>query len=87
MNTTQDALHTFIVKVCQEKMNIEVPSDADLNQEIGKAYDLDSISMYELILNLEEQYGFKVADDDIAKIEGMNIEQLSQYISDICEPA
>lgn len=74
-----EGLRNFIADVCREKMNIEVPEEIDIEGSVEVVFHLDSISMFELIVNLEEKFGVKVPDQDIERIGKMNLLQLSEY--------
>ncbi|WP_209280671.1 acyl carrier protein [Paenibacillus athensensis] len=74
-------LKQFIVQVCTEKMNMDAPGEIDETAAVEAAYNLDSISMFELIVNLEEKYGLKVPDADIEKIGKMNVAELCAYLT------
>lgn len=75
-----EELRTFIVQVCKEKMNHELPQAIDDNLPLQEAFQLDSISMFELIVNFEEKYDRQIPDDDIDKIGKMKLEDLHQYL-------
>lgn len=74
------ALRSFIIDVCREKMNHELPQDIDESLAVQEAFQLDSISMFELIVNLEEKYERQIPDDDIESIGKMKLEELLQYL-------
>jgi len=81
-NTLKD-LQEFISWVCTEKMNIDLPEKIEATKPIAEAFALDSISMYELIMNLEEKYNFKVEDEHITKIGTMSLEALNAFINEM----
>lgn len=81
MSDSVEKLKAFITMVCREKMNIDVSGEVDHTAMIGEAFDLDSISTYELILNIEEKYQIKVQDDDIEKISKMSLLELDGYLA------
>lgn len=85
MHDTVQELKAYIAQVCSTKMNIDVPERIDESVPVADAFDLDSISMYELILNLEEKYKIKVKDDDIAKIGTKTLAELHDYLSNARE--
>ncbi|MEC0244266.1 acyl carrier protein [Paenibacillus chitinolyticus] len=73
-------MKALITRICEEKMNMEVKPDVNPKEPIAQEFTLDSISLFELIVNLEEEFQFKVADDDIDKVGKMNIEELHEFI-------
>ncbi|MEY9094885.1 acyl carrier protein [Paenibacillus sp. RC84] len=73
-------MKALITRICEEKMNMEVKPDVDPEEPIAQEFSLDSISLFELIVNLEEEFQFKVADDDIDKVGKMNIAELHEFI-------
>ncbi|GIQ68873.1 acyl carrier protein [Xylanibacillus composti] len=74
------AVETFIRQVCKEKMNVEVPDRVDPSHPIEQAFELDSISMFELIVNLEEEYGIRIADAEVEQVGNMNLVELASYL-------
>ncbi|MFD2671159.1 acyl carrier protein [Marinicrinis sediminis] len=80
MNEQVIELQSYIKQVCEEKMNMEVPAETDAALPIEQAFDLDSISMFELIVNLEEKYGTRVPETDIEAIGKMNLSELVAYL-------
>ncbi len=85
MSNAIQELKAYVTHVCSDKMNIEVPDKIDEKATISEAFDLDSISIYELILNLEEKFSIKVKDEDIAKIGTMTLPELHDYLIDAGE--
>jgi acyl carrier protein len=80
MNNQLEALHQWIREICMEKMNLPAPEQIDETLPVEKAYELDSISMFELIVNLEEKYEVKVPDADVEKVGKMNLTELLMYM-------
>ncbi|MCG7408934.1 phosphopantetheine-binding protein [Paenibacillus sp. ACRRX] len=77
-----DGLKNFIAGICQEKMNIAIPEVIDTEGAVETVFQLDSISMFELIVNLEDKYDTKVPDDDIERIGRMNLHELCAYFEE-----
>ncbi|WP_028545841.1 acyl carrier protein [Paenibacillus taiwanensis] len=82
MITKVDGLKNFIASICQEKMNIAIPEVIDTEGAVETVFQLDSISMFELIVNLEDKYDTKVPDDDIERIGRMNLHELCNYFEE-----
>ncbi|MFD2670783.1 acyl carrier protein [Marinicrinis sediminis] len=74
-----EEMQQLIAQICREKMNMEVEANSDSSAPIEVVYGLDSISLFELIVNLEEKYERKVPDEDIEKIGKMNAAELLDY--------
>lgn len=73
-------LQQFIENVLTEKMNAEIPETFDPRKSVEEIYSLDSLSMFELIVNLEEKYGIKVPDDELADFGTRTLEELEAYL-------
>jgi len=80
MSVILEELKLFIITVCKERMNHELPDDVDVALPVQAAFQLDSISMFELIVNLEEKYEIKIPDNDIENVGKMRLEELAQYL-------
>lgn len=78
-----ESTHAFICKVCEERMNIKIMEEIDFNEPINQSYKLDSISIFELAVSFEEEYGVGIPDEDIEKISKMNVYQLSEYLESL----
>ncbi len=78
--TSGAEVEAFIRQVCKDKMNVEVPEKVDPAEPIEQAFELDSISMFELIVNLEEAYGIRIADAEVEQVGNMNLEELAGYL-------
>jgi acyl carrier protein len=81
MSEKVEALKKFVVTVCREKMNHEI-LDADINLQlpVQEAFQLDSISMFELVVNFEEKYEREIPDDHIEQIGKMRLDELVHYL-------
>ncbi|PWW06540.1 acyl carrier protein [Paenibacillus cellulosilyticus] len=79
MNKLEE-LQSFITEVCVTKMNMEVPQEINPEDSVEKSFQLDSISMMELIVNLEERYGCKVPDEDLAELGLKSMPALLAYL-------
>lgn len=81
MSEQVEILKTFVVTVCREKMNHEIlDADIDLKLPVQEAFQLDSISMFELVVNLEEKYEREIPDDYIEQIGRMRLDELVHYL-------
>lgn len=80
MSIRLEELKLFIIAVCKERMNHELPDDVDVALPVQQAFQLDSISMFELIVNLEEKYEIKIPDNDIETVGKMPLQELVQYL-------
>lgn len=79
MNKTSE-LQQFIENVIREKMNMDVPQEIDLQAGVEQAYGLDSIAMFELIVNLEDRFSLKVPDEDLAEFGLKTLAELEGYL-------
>jgi acyl carrier protein len=79
MNIAENT-HAFIRKVCEERMNIELSEEIDFKDPVIKSFKLDSISIFELVVTLEEEYGIGIPDTDVDKISKMSLYELSEYL-------
>ncbi|GMK36995.1 hypothetical protein PCCS19_00480 [Paenibacillus sp. CCS19] len=75
-----EELQSYITEVCVTKMNMEAPQEINLEDNVEKMFQLDSISMMELIVNLEERYGCKVPDEDLAELGLKSLPELLDYL-------
>lgn len=80
MSVRLQELKLFIIAVCKERMNHELPEDIDVTLPVQEAFQLDSISMFELIVNMEEKYVIKIPDNNIENIGKMRLEELVHYL-------
>lgn len=79
MNKLEE-LQSFITDVCATKMNMEVPQEINAEDSVEKSFQLDSISMMELVVNLEERYDCKVPDEDLAELGLKSLPELLAYL-------
>ncbi len=76
-----EALKTYIITVCRDKMNHELPNDnIDEQLPIQEAFQLDSISLFELVVNFEDKYDREIPDDHIEQIGQMKLSELVLYL-------
>ena len=57
-----------IKNVMAEKLDIE-PEDITLEADLKKDLQLDSLSVLELVMALEDEYGIRVPDEELMKLE------------------
>ena len=78
-----EIIHTFISELCDDRMNIDLPEEINFNDPLKKSYQLDSISMFEVVVNLEEEYSVGIPNEDVEKISNMSLYQLSEYLESL----
>ncbi|MBR6897696.1 MAG: acyl carrier protein [Lachnospiraceae bacterium] len=57
-----------IKNVMAEKLDID-PEDITLEADLKKDLQLDSLSVLELVMALEDEYGIRVPDEELMKLE------------------
>ncbi len=83
MMNMAERTHALICKVCEERMNVKITEEINFNDPISESYKFDSISIFELVVNFEEEYGVGIPDGDVEKISKMNLYQLSEYLESL----
>ena len=74
-----DVLSKSLTVLFAEKLNVEVPSvDSDLLQ----TGILDSMSLVELFLILEREYGVKISMEDLEIENFQTISQIARFVAD-----
>ncbi|TWS29524.1 acyl carrier protein [Tsukamurella conjunctivitidis] len=68
MATSQDEIVAAIAEIIEEVTGIE-PSEVTLNKAFIDDLDIDSLSMVEIAVQLEDKYGVKVPDEDLAGLK------------------
>ena len=67
MAVSQDDLVAGIAEIIEEVTGIE-PSEVTLDKAFIDDLDIDSLSMVEIAVQLEDKYGVKVPDEDLASL-------------------
>ncbi len=68
MATSQDEIVAAIAEIIEEVTGIE-PSEVTLDKAFVDDLDIDSLSMVEIAVQLEDKYGVKVPDEDLAGLK------------------
>ena len=68
MATSQDEIVAAIAEIIEEVTGIE-PSEVTLEKAFIDDLDIDSLSMVEIAVQLEDKYGVKVPDEDLAGLK------------------
>ncbi|WP_019204148.1 meromycolate extension acyl carrier protein AcpM [Tsukamurella sp. 1534] len=68
MATSQDEIVAAIAEIIEEVTGIE-PSEVTLDKAFIDDLDIDSLSMVEIAVQLEDKYGVKVPDEDLAGLK------------------
>jgi len=64
---TQEQLVAGIAEIVEEVTGIE-PSEVTLEKSFVDDLDIDSLSMVEIAVQVEDKYGVKVPDEDLASL-------------------
>ncbi len=78
MAASRDEVFERIKEVLSERLSVE---EADITEEANFQEDLDadSLDLVELIMELEDQFGIKIPDDDAQKIQ--TVGQAVDYVT------
>ena len=79
---TDDAVRDWVLNTLIGEMNVPIDRDkVTADSPIGTSgIDLESLSLVELTLRLEREYGVKIPDTDIEAIGAMTLGQLAADI-------
>ena len=78
MAASRDEVYERVKEVLTEQLGVE---EGDITEEASFQEDLDadSLDLVELIMELEEQFGIKISDEDAQKIQ--TVGQAVDYVS------
>jgi acyl carrier protein len=78
MAASRDEVFERIKEVLSERLSVE---ESDINEEANFQEDLDadSLDLVEMIMELEDQFGIKIPDEDAQKIQ--TVGQAVDYVT------
>lgn len=76
----KEQVHTFVFAALAD-MNYDIEG-VDEDTPVGPAgIDLESLSIAELGVRVEDEYGVRFADEDVEKVAGMTVGELIDLIA------
>jgi acyl carrier protein len=83
-NDIEIRLKTMIV----ERLFMRItPDELETDSSLVDDYDVDSVSLLELVVGLEEEFGIVVADDDFSVQNFESVAKLAQFVRSKSESA
>ena len=78
MAASRDEVFERVKEVLSERLSVE---EADINEEANFQEDLDadSLDLVEMIMELEDQFGIKITDEDAQQIQ--TVGQAVDYVT------
>ncbi|WP_405486103.1 meromycolate extension acyl carrier protein AcpM [Nocardia sp. NBC_00511] len=67
MATTREEIVAGIAEIVEEVTGIEA-ADVTIDKAFTEDLDIDSLSLVEIVVQLEDKYGVKVPDQDLANL-------------------
>lgn len=67
MTSSQEQIIAGIAAIVEEVTGIE-PSEVTADKSFVDGLDIDSLSLVEIVVQMEDEYGVKIADEDIQQL-------------------